>query len=84
MKKYLLLSLVCLSFSAVAMEKHSAKLGQVDNSFGQNDCNAPQIAGCGPCYKLCIEQNKSDRGAKDTSGGSKSSSKSTRSSATRQ
>ncbi len=84
MKKYLILTLVCLSFSVIASEKNSARLGQVDNSFGQNDCNAPQIAGCGPCYKLCIEQNKSDRGAKDTSGGSKTQSKTGRGSATRQ
>lgn len=84
MKKYLLLTLVCFSFAAVAAEKDSARLGQVDNSFGQNDCNAPQIAGCGPCYKLCIEQNKSDRGAKDTSSSSRSQSKTGRSSATRQ
>lgn len=68
MKKYVILTLVFFSFAAVA-DKNSVRLGQVDNSHSMNDCNAPQIAGCGPCYKLCIEQNKSDRGAKDTSSG---------------
>lgn len=67
MKKYFILSLVCFSFVAFASEKNSTQLGQVENSRSMNDCNAPQIAGCGPCYKLCIEQNKGDRGAKEVS-----------------
>lgn len=72
MTKYLILTLIALSSVSFASDKSSAKLGQIDNSYAQNDCNAPQIAGCGPCYKLCIEQNKSDRGAKDTSSSSPS------------
>lgn len=84
MKKYLALALICLSSLSFASDK-GAKLGQIDNSHAQNDCNAPQIAGCGPCYKLCVEQNKSDRGAKDTNSGSPSKApSSSRSGATKQ
>jgi hypothetical protein len=70
MKKYIIMSLVCFSFASVASDK--VKLGQLDGSTGQNDCNAPHVVACGPCYKLCVEQNKSDRGAKgDTASGAK-------------
>jgi hypothetical protein len=79
MKKYLIVALVCLSPMVFAEE--SAKLGQVENSFGQNDCNAPQVKGCGPCYKLCIEHNKSDRGGKDLNAPAAAKGKSGKSSA---
>lgn len=84
MKKYLIAALICLSSVSFAEEK-SGKVGELDSNTHQNDCNAPQVAGCGPCYKLCIEQNKSDRVVKDTSSGSiKKSNRSGKGSASKQ
>lgn len=84
MKKFLLVTLALFSITALASDKSSVKLGQVDSSYGQRDCNAPEIAGCGPCFKLCMEQNSAERGAKDVSSSSRSSSKSKSSNASKQ
>ncbi|MCM2349512.1 MAG: hypothetical protein NDI69_05785 [Bacteriovoracaceae bacterium] len=84
MKKYLIGTLICLSSFSFAAE-NSMKVGELDSATHGNDCNAPQVAGCGPCYKLCIEQNKSDRVAKDTgSSSNKKPAKSGKASASKQ
>lgn len=72
MKKYIVLSLICFSFSALAA-KDSAVLGQLgeDNaSDSKNNCNRKEIQGCGPCFKLCMEQNSGDRSGKEVANGS--------------
>lgn len=61
MKKYLIFAMIFFSFSALA-SKDSASLGENSPGKSMNDCNAAHVVGCGPCYKLCIEQNKSERG----------------------
>ncbi len=81
MKKYLIASLICFSSFAIA---DSGRVGEIDSATHGNDCNAPQVAGCGPCYKLCIEQNKSDRVAKEANSEVKKPKKSGSSSASKQ
>lgn len=81
MKKYLIGTLICLSSFAFA---DSGKVGEMDSAVHGNDCNAPQVAGCGPCYKLCIEQNKSDRVAKDINSSTKKPAKTGKSTSSKQ
>jgi len=66
MRKYFLLSFVFLSFAAVA----NPGLGQLgeDSASDKSNCYRKEIQGCGPCFKLCMEQNSGDRGAKDVGG----------------
>lgn len=78
MKKYLAITLLCLASVSFAAS-NSVKLGQKDHNSDPDPCNKPEILGCGPCHKQCLEQNNIE-GYKDVnvsqkkpSGGSKSS-----------
>lgn len=84
MRKYLLLSFVFLSFGAFANSAGLGQLGEDSGSDSKNNCYRKEIQGCGPCFKLCMEQNSGDRGAKDVAGGSKAPAKKGSSSATAQ
>ncbi len=81
MKKYAALMMILISTYSFAAEKNSVQLGQVDSSNSQNDCNAPEIAGCGPCYKLCLQQHGGE-GMKDFSSPSDNKKQKGKSSAT--
>lgn len=56
MKKYLAISLLCLASVSFAAG-NSVKLGQKDHNSDPDPCNKPEILGCGPCHKQCLEQN---------------------------
>lgn len=80
MKKYLAITLLCLASVSFAAS-NGVKLGQKDQNSDPDPCNKPEILGCGPCHKQCLEQNNIE-GYKDVNvasqkkpnGGSKASS----------
>lgn len=69
MKKYLAISLLCLASVSFAAG-NSVKLGQKDHNSDPDPCNKPEILGCGPCHKQCLEQNNIE-GYKDVNVSSK-------------
>lgn len=82
MKMILVISLLCLASVSFAAN-NSGKVGQKDSSNDSDPCNKPEIIGCGPCYKQCLEQNSVEGAKADTSRGS-STSKNRKGSATKQ
>jgi hypothetical protein len=61
MKKYVIVSLLCLTSLAFA-QGHVGENGQDSGNL----CNSPQVTNCEPCLKACVQQHKSDRvGAND-------------------
>lgn len=83
MKKYLAISLLCLASVSFAAG-NSVKLGQKDHNSDPDPCNKPEILGCGPCHKQCLEQNNIEGAKADTSRSSSTSGKSGKASATKQ
>lgn len=67
MKIILFLAALGVCSFSFARKPDSAGLGQVESSFAQNDCSAPQIAACGPCFRACTMANASERGEIDFS-----------------
>lgn len=59
MKKYLAVSLLILASVSFAAG-NSVKLGQKDHNSDPDPCNKPEILGCGPCHKACIQQNNNE------------------------
>lgn len=82
MKMILVISLLCLASVSFAANS-SGKVGQKDSSNDSDPCNKPEIIGCGPCYKQCLEQNSAE-GAKADTSRSSSTSKTRKGSATKQ
>ncbi len=71
MKKYLILCLIVISSVA-----HAVKASQADskmihgerNQFTTDDpCQAPNIVGCGPCFKACMAQQQGDNFQEESS-----------------
>jgi hypothetical protein len=83
MKKYLAISLLCLASISFAAG-NSVKLGQKDHNSDPDPCNKPEILGCGPCHKQCLEQNNIEGAKADTSRSSSPSVKNGKASATKQ
>ena len=83
MKKYLAISLLCLASVSFAAGT-SVKLGQKDHNSDPDPCNKPEILGCGPCHKQCLEQNNIEGAKADTSRSSTPAGKNGKASATKQ
>lgn len=83
MKKYFAITLLCLASLSFAAG-NSVKLGQKDHNSDPDPCNKPEILGCGPCYKQCLEQNNLEGAKADTSRGSSPAVKGGKASATKQ
>lgn len=83
MKKYLAISLLCLASVSFAAGT-SVKLGQKDHNSDPDPCNKPEILGCGPCHKQCLEQNNIEGAKADTSRSAPTAGKSGKASATKQ
>lgn len=68
MKKYLALALIVISSVSYA-KRNSASQGKVmygeRNEFTTDDpCMAPNVVGCGPCFKACMSQHHGDNALK--------------------
>lgn len=83
MKKYFAITLLCLASVSFAAG-NSVKLGQKDHNSDPDPCNKPEILGCGPCHKQCLEQNNIEGAKADTSRSSSTAGKSGKASATKQ
>lgn len=85
MKKYLVLVLM-LVISSVSYGARTAASSQQKNMYGERNefttddpCQAPNVVGCGPCFKACMAQHHGDGalktnitfGANPTRGGAK-------------
>lgn len=85
MKKYLVLVLL-LVFSSVSFAAKRTAASQAKMMYGERNefttddpCQAPNIVGCGPCFKACMSQHHGDNalksnisfGANPTRGGAK-------------
>ena len=83
MKKYLVIALLSLASMSLA-SANAIKLGQKDHNSDPDPCNKPEILGCGPCHKQCLEQNNIEGAKADTTRGGPSNAKSGKASATKQ
>lgn len=64
MKKYLVLVLIVISSVSYA-KRNSASQSKMmygeRNEFTSDDpCQAPNVVGCGPCFKVCMSQHHGD------------------------
>jgi hypothetical protein len=83
MKKYLATSLFLLVSVSYAAS-NSVKLGQKDHHTDSDPCNKPEIIGCGPCHKQCLEQNNLEGAKADTGRNTPTAGKTGKAAATKQ
>ena len=70
MKKYLIFALIVISSTAHAMKGQSdpKMIHGERNQFTTDDpCQAPNIVGCGPCFKACMAQQQGDNFQEESS-----------------
>lgn len=59
MKKYFFI-MSFLLLSSVAFSDEKNMLGERNASTTSDPCQAPNIVGCGPCFKACMAQHSGD------------------------
>ena len=69
-KYFFILSFFMMSMLAFANEK--TMLGERNASTTSDPCQAPNIVGCGPCFKACMSQHNGDLKKEVSSSTSKS------------
>ncbi len=70
MKKYLIFTLILVSFGAHAMKGQSDPkmiFGERNQFTTDDPCQAPNIVGCGPCFKACMAQQQGDNFQEESS-----------------
>lgn len=68
MKKYVIMALIVISSLAHAEKRGTASMNHMygeRNEFTTEDpCQAPNVVGCGPCFKACMAQHHGDNAIK--------------------